>query len=78
MNATDALQQLKRGDSVDCVTPDGTTFQIRAKLRDGLAWYRAFPARKGCLNRYSRLSDDEMLQWLESVTITPSDNNRSF
>jgi hypothetical protein len=70
MTTQDALLQLKRGNSIDCITPRGTNFQIRSKLSHGIAFYRAFPARKGTLNRFSRLSDDELLQWLESVTIT--------
>lgn len=69
MTPDNALQQLKRGNSFNCVTPSGSHFQIQSKLSYGIAWYRAFPARKGCLNRYSRLSDSELLQWLGSVKV---------
>lgn len=69
MTYNDALQQLKRGNSINCITPEGTRFQIQSKLFYRIAWYRAFPARKGCLNRFSRLSDSEILQWLGSVEV---------
>lgn len=64
-----ALQQLKRGIAVNCVTPSGNQFQIQSKLSYGIAFYRVFPARKGCLNRFSRLSDTQMLEWLNSVEV---------
>lgn len=71
MTTTEALDHLKRGNSLDCINPhNNASFQIQSKLSYGLAWYRVFPARIGCLNRYSRLSDEEMLRWLGSVTIT--------
>jgi hypothetical protein len=69
MTPADALIRLKRGESLDCVTPKGIPFQIQVKLAAGLAWYRTRPARKGCLNRYSRLSDSDVLDWLGRVTI---------
>lgn len=62
MTTTDALQQLKHGNSIDCATPDGKRFQIQSKLSYGMAWYRVRPAIHGCLNRYSRLSDAAVLQ----------------
>jgi hypothetical protein len=67
MSATDALNELKRGNAVDYVTPDGKPFQIQSKLSHGLSWYRVRPTTRGCLNNYSRLTDSDMLQWLESV-----------
>lgn len=72
MTPQEALEQLKRGNSVDCVTPAGVSFRIASKLSYGLAWYRTYPTRKGCLNRFSRLSDGDMLQWLGSVVIMPT------
>lgn len=72
MTAIEALNHLKRGNSLACVTPSGTHFEIRSKLSYSLAWYRVFPARAGCLNRYSRLSDEEMLQWLGGITTKPT------
>lgn len=69
MSTDDAFQQLQHGNSVNCVT-DGRLFQIQSKIDSGIAWYRAFPARRGCLNRFSRLSDSELRQWLESVTVS--------
>lgn len=69
MDANQALNNLKRGQSVTRMTPSGVEFRIESKLSHGLAWYRAFPARKGCLNRFSRLSDTDMLQWLGNVTV---------
>ena len=65
--AKQALASLKRGQTLNCTTPDGVSFQIQPKLSYGLAWYRVRPARRGCLNRYSRLSDIEMLRWLSSL-----------
>lgn len=70
MTPNEALQQLKRGNSLVCVTPNGTEFEIRSKLAYGTTWYRAYPTYRGCLNHYSRLSDDDMLQWLGSLTLT--------
>lgn len=69
MSATDALQRLQRGASVNCITPDGLRFQVQSKVDSGIAWYRAYLARRGCLNHYSRLSNGELMQWLESVII---------
>lgn len=46
MNTDEALQRLKSGDSVDCVTPDGKQFQIQSKVDYGVAWYRARPVRR--------------------------------
>lgn len=69
MSTDDALRQLKSGDSVNCITPDGKQFQIQSKVDYGIAWYRSYPARRGCLNNYSRLSDDQLRQWLESVEV---------
>lgn len=69
MSTNEALQQLKRGHSLNCVTPSGVSFRIESKLSYGIAWYRTRPITKGCLNRFSRLSDDDMLQWLGSVTV---------
>lgn len=60
MSTDDAFRQLQQGNAVSCVTPDGVRFQIQSKLDSGIAWYRAFPARKGRLNRYSRLSDRQL------------------
>lgn len=71
MTPQEALEQLKCGNSLACVTPAGVSFRIASKLSYGLAWYRTYPTRKGCLNRFSRLSDDDMLQWLGSVVIMP-------
>lgn len=69
MSVNEAFQQLQHGGTVNCVTPSGVRFQIRSKVSYGIPWYRSFPARRGCLNRYSRLSDSELRQWLESVRI---------
>lgn len=69
MSADDALEQLQRGHSVPCVTPDGVGFWIESIFSYGMPWYRARPARRRCLNKFSRLDNDQMLQWLNSVTI---------
>lgn len=69
MSADDALEQLQRGNSVSCMTPNGTKFRIESKLSYGIAWYRSRPVRRGCLNRFSRLTDSQMLEWLNNVTI---------
>lgn len=66
LHLSDYLNHLKHGNSLSCVTPDSRTFQIQSKLSHGIAWYRAYPAAKGCLNKYSRLSDEELAQWLSS------------
>lgn len=71
MTPNEGLQQLKQGQSITCINPaSGIRFEIQSKLSHGLAWYRVFPARIGCLNRYSRLSDDDMLRWLGSLALT--------
>jgi hypothetical protein len=74
MTPDDALIRLRHGDSINCVTPEGVSFQIQVKLDKylGFAWYRVRPARRGCLNRYSRLSDRQMLVWLENMTVSDS------
>lgn len=61
---TEALGILRHGGTLACVTPEGRHFQIQSKLSFGIPWYRVRPARRGCLNQYSRLDDSEMLQWL--------------
>lgn len=66
LHLSDYVNHLKRGNSLTCVTPDRVRFQIQSKLSHGIAWYRAYPARKGCLNKFSRLTDDQLLQWLTS------------
>ena len=78
MSSETALQRLKSGHAVECVAPNGTAFRIESKLSHGLAWYRAQPARQGCLNQFSRLSDIVLRDWLENVTIvTPFGQNDS-
>jgi hypothetical protein len=67
MSTTEALARLKHGHTVNCMTPDGLRFQIQSKLAYGLTWYRVRPARHGCINKYSRLHEDQLLRWLESV-----------
>jgi hypothetical protein len=72
MNADNALIRLRRGDSINCVTPEGVQFQIQVKLDKyiGLPWYRTRPAYEHCgLTHYSRLSDRHMLEWLGNVTV---------
>lgn len=69
MTANEALNQLKYGGSVACITPEGRRFQIQSKLSYGIPWYRVRPARRGCLNNYSRLDRQTMINWLNSVSI---------
>lgn len=73
MTPHEALTRLKHGIPITCYTPDGTWFRIESKLSFNIAWYRTRPVRKGCLNRFSRLSDSDMLQWLTSVNVTECD-----
>jgi len=70
MTPTEALNRLCYGGSISCVTPEGKRFEIESKLSYGIPWYRTIPATAICgLQRYSRLSNQEMIDWLSRLTI---------
>lgn len=76
MAPDEALKRLRYCRPVSCRVPDdgrggqlGLEFTIESKDAHGLIWYRTRPRRPGGLNNYCRLSDYQMLNWLESLEL---------